>query len=114
MEPVTYVLPFAAASTRGTIEIGGLAPIRLLVGTGWSSTAAQIRPRVSEDGTTFYPLYDSDNAAYTVTVSAGRAYILQPSDFVGVTHLRLLGTTAQGTASAQSTACTVTIVARAL
>ena len=106
-----YTLPFAAASTRGQISIGGLSPVRLLPGTGWSSTAAIVHIEVSEDGTTYYPLW-VDGTAYTVAAVAGRASPVDPTKFYGVHSIRLIGTLARGTASAQSTACTVGIVAR--
>ena len=111
MEPVTYVLPFAAASTRGTIEIGGLAPIRLLVGSKWASTAPIVHVQVSEDGTTYYPLWAA-GTAYTVAVRAGKASVVDPTKFYGVGYIRLVGTTAKGTATAQSTGVSVGVVAR--
>lgn len=109
MQPITYSLPFAANSTRGDMDIGGLAPIRLLAGTGWSSTATIVHVETSEDGTTYYPLWAS-GTAYTVPIAEGRASAVDPTKFYAVNHIRLIGTRARGTAEAQSTACAVGIV----
>lgn len=108
-----YTLPFAAAATRGDISIGELSPVRLLVGTGWSSTATIVHVETSEDGVTYYPLWAS-GTAYTVPVSEGKASVVDPTKFYGVSYIRLIGTRARGTAEAQSTACAVGIVARSI
>lgn len=113
MEPVTYTLPFAAASTRGQIGLGGLAPIRLLVGSKWAGTAPIVHVEVSEDGTTYYPLWAS-GTAYTVAVKAGKASVVDPTKFYGVKYIRLVGTRARGTAEAQSAATTLGIVAKVM
>lgn len=111
MQSITYVLPFAVGATRGEMDIGGLAPIRLLGGTGWAASAPIVHIETSEDGATYYPLWAS-GTAYTVPVVADRANVVDPTKIYGVNYIRLVGTTAKGTAIAQTTACTVSIVAR--
>ncbi len=106
-----YTLPFAAAATRGQTDIGDLAPVRLVVGPGWAASAAIVHFRVSEDGTTYYPLWAS-GTAYTVAVSASQASVVDPTKFYGVHSIRIVGTRARGTAAGQTTACTVGIVAQ--
>ena len=109
----TYSATFAATGTRSTVvNLDGRSPIRLSMPAGWAGTSAHVRVYLSEDGTTYKPLYDRYNVAYSVTAVASRTYILPPSDMAGATYIRLLGTTALGTAAAQTTAGVVTIVAR--
>jgi len=101
-----------ATGTQSTVaHLDGKAPIRLLMPADWSSTAVVVHVDVSEDGTTFLPLWDS-GTAYTVAVQASQAVAVDPAKFWGVGYIRLLGTTAKGTAVAQTTACEVSVVSR--
>ena len=80
---------------------------------GWETTAARVQVRLSDDGgTTYRKLYDRYGTLYTVVAAASRAVALEPVDMAGVTHIKLLGATAVGTAAAQSTAVTVGVVVR--
>ena len=104
---------FAALATRGgVVNLDGKVPVRLLVPAKWATTAVRVRVRLSQDGTTYYPLYDDIGAEKAIVVSTGRAVALDPAVFCGVTYLQLRGTQATGTAAAQSTACRVTVIAR--
>ena len=104
---------FAALATRGGIvNLDGKVPVRLLIPGTWASTAVRVRVRVSEDGTTYYPLYDDTGNQKSIVVSTGRAVALDPVEFAGVTYLQLRGTQATGTAAAQSAACRITVIAR--
>jgi len=107
-----YTGAIVATGTRtGALFLDGRAPIRLLVPSGWAGTAAIVHVDVSDDGAAYYPLWAA-GTAYTVNVAAGKASVVDPTKFYGVGHIRLVGTTARGTAAAQSTAVTVGVVAR--
>ena len=67
---------------------------------------------VSEDGSVYYPLWKATATAYTVPAVKSRAYQLSPDDFLGVTYIRLNGTTAKGTAVTQGTICPISVVSR--
>ena len=109
-----YTGAIVATGTRtGALFLDGRAPIRLLVPSGWAGTAAIVHVAVSDDGATYYPLWAA-GTAYTVNVSAGKASVVDPTKFYGVSHIRLVGTTARGTASAQSAATTLGIVAQVI
>lgn len=111
-QPASYTLSIAATATRGACSIGNRAPIRLLIPSTWATTAAIVHVETSEDGTTYYPLWDSaNNTAYTVVTNTGKASIVDPTKFHGVAYIRLIGTQARGTAFAQATAVTVSVVA---
>lgn len=108
-----YTANFIATGTRSTVSnLDGRSPIRVSIPAGWTGTAAHVRVYLSEDNVTFRPLHDRYNTAYSLTVAASRTYIVPPSDMAGVQYIRLLSTTALGTASAQTTACAVSIIAR--
>lgn len=108
-----YTATFAATGTRSSVvNLDGRSPIRISMPAGWTGTAAHVRVYLSEDDVTYKPLYDRYNVAYSVTAVASRTYVLPPSDMAGVQYIRLLSATALGTASAQTTACAVNIIAR--
>jgi hypothetical protein len=110
--PETFTATFAAAGTRGSVvALGYRTPIRLLVGAGWAGTATQVRPYRSEDGVTYRPVYDQYGTAVAISAVAGRDVELDANLLKRTAYLRLLGAEASGTAAAQSTACTVTVIA---
>ncbi len=105
-------MAFAATGTQGAaVHLDGRAPIRLLIPSDWSSTAAIVHFDVSETGTSYVPLWVG-GTAHTVAVQADQAVRLDPHNFWGVGYVKLIGTQARGTAVAQTTACTVSVVSR--
>ena len=110
--PETFTASFAAAGTRGSVvALGYRTPIRLLVGAGWAGTAVQVRPYRSEDNVTYRPVYDAYGSPVTISAAAGRDVEIDANSLKRTAYLRLLGTQATGTAVAQSTVCTITVVA---
>lgn len=111
--PVTYTATIVAEGTRSdVVTLDGRCPIRLLVPSGWRSTAAAVRVLVSEDGTTYRRLYDRYGTVYSITMASSRAVQVEPTDFAGVNYIRLSSCTAAGTAVTQGTVSPVGIVAR--
>ena len=114
----SYIDVFASAVVKnGTqcaaVDLDGRAPVRLLMPAGWAGTAAIVHVDLSDDGTTYRELWNA-GTAYTVAVKASQAVRVDPWVFGGCRYVRLVGTTAKGTAAAQSTQGTVGIVARLL
>ena len=115
-ETGTTITVFSASIAKdgtrtGAIALDGRAPIRLLIPSTWAGTAAIVHVDVSDDGVAYYPLW-SASTAYTVSVLAGKASVVDPTTIYGAGYIRLVGTQARGTAAAQSTAVTVGVVAR--
>jgi len=111
--PTTITASIAATGTQsGAAELSGLCPIRLLVPSGWRSTAAAVRVLISEDGTTYRRLYDRYGTVLSIEMAADRAVQIDPNDFAGVSYIKLSSCTAQGTAVTQGTVAPVGIVAR--
>ena len=111
--PTTITASIAATGTQsGAAELDGKCPIRLLIPSGWRSTAAAVRVLLSDDGTTYRRLYDRYGTVYSVTVAADQAVQLDPADMASVSYIKLSSCTAQGTAVTQGTVAPVGIVAR--
>lgn len=104
----------AGGTQSDAVVLDGLSPIRLMFPAGWKSTSPIVHVKVSEDGSTYYPLWTASNTAYTVPAVKSRAYQLSPDDFQGVTYIKLAGTQARGTAVTQGTICPIQVVARLL
>ena len=98
--------------TRGDVALNGLSPVRVMYPAGWKSTSPIVHVKVSEDGVTFYPLWTTASTAYTMPAVKSRAYQVSPDHFRGVTHIRLVGTQARGTAVTQGTICPISVVCR--
>jgi len=94
------------------VALNGLSPVRMMYPAGWKSTSPIVHVKVSEDGTTFYPLWTAANTAYTIPAVKSRAYQVSPDAFRGVTYIRLVGTQARGTAVTQGTICPISVVCR--
>lgn len=60
----------------------------------------------SIDNSTFTALYNADNSAFSITVSASRYYCLNPADFLGMRYVRLVSNATEGAAR------TVTVITR--
>lgn len=94
------------------VLLDGLSPVRLCFPAGWRTTSAIVKVSVSENGSTYYPLWKATGTAYTIPAVKSRAYQLSPDDFRGVTYIKLSSTTAKGTAVTQGTICPISVVAR--
>jgi hypothetical protein len=107
-----YDSAYVATATQGTaVDLEGRAPLRLLMPAGWASTSVIVHVDISDDGTTYRELW-SAGTAYTVAVKKSQAVRVDPNIFGGCRYVRLVGTTARGTAFAQGTQGVVGIVAR--
>lgn len=86
------VIPASIASgttTSAAINIAGatLVGIHLpatLTGTSLSFQAA------SSEGGTYQPVTGSSGGTYSLTVSGGKFVLLNPADFAGIAHLKLV------------------------
>lgn len=107
-----YDSAYVATGTQSAaVDLEGRSPIRLLMPTGWETTSTIVHIDVSDDGTNYYELW-SAGTAYTVAVKKSVAVRVDPAVFWGCQYIRLIGTTARGTAFAQGTQGVVGIVAR--
>ena len=107
-----YDSAYIATGTQcAAVDLDGRSPIRLLMPTGWETTSVIVHIDVSDDGVTYHELW-SAGTAYTVAVKKSVAVRVDPEVFWGCRWVRLVGTTARGTAEAQATHGTVGIVAR--
>lgn len=98
------------ASTSSAVNLGAFSVLGIVLPTGAASleaTTTQIRFYVSVDGSTYGTLYDKDGTVVAVTVAAantvGFAY-LPPDAFAAWNFVKVITTTADGTAVVQATA----------
>jgi hypothetical protein len=109
------------SSSKGISDaeaIDGRAVVRILTDEFWNATSApSLSFQISEDGTTFYPLYYWSDATPTtavlasVTVNTSLAYAIPPSWTQGAHSVKIVsGTTGTTTPLAKNR--TVTLVYR--
>jgi len=105
-------LPIAAgANQSAAIDLYYHSLLAVVMPAAW--TAADLTFQASADGATFFNLYTSGGAEYTMKVDASRYVALDPTDFVGVRFLKVRS----GSASApinQAAERTLTLVGRPL
>jgi hypothetical protein len=70
-----------------------------LLGFALPSTfdGTEVSFEVSQDGSTFYPLYDEDGDQILLTVAASRAYEINAGRFAAWTYMKFVAGTAQAT-----------------
>jgi len=68
----TSVVIANGAALSSSIDMSGSSGLGIFMPAAW--TAAEIAFQVSHDGTTYYPLHDSDDALVEETVTVDNAY----------------------------------------
>ena|SRR3990167_5922917 len=91
----SHVLTIASgATTATTLDLQSKGFVGMQIPSAFTGTAVTFTG--SMDGTTFVAIYNSENSAYSVTVSASRYYILNPADFLGARYVRIVSNGAEG------------------
>lgn len=97
----------AATGTKtDAIEIAGCSLIGLVTPAALTSTS--ITFEVSNDGSTFYSLYDSNGSQVSLNVSTGVAYSMDPQWFAPWRYMKIVGD------SSEAASRDFTVVGRAL
>jgi hypothetical protein len=107
--PVQYLSVTIAnnAQVSSAVDLGGYVLSGLILPATFTSTAITFQMGNETQGT-YFDIYDSTNTQLSMTVTQGRSYLFQPSDFVGVRYLKIKSGSAEGGAR------TVTLIARAV
>jgi len=94
---------FVSGSTQTNTIFLNEKTLTGLIIAGSTITGSTLTFLVSHDGTTFYPLYDSDSAEVNLTVSASpRGYNLNPTVFMPWNFVKArLGNSASGVAATE-------------
>lgn len=101
VDAVTIALNASTSSTHDLMTNGFVG---FIIPSAFTGTAITFTG--SADGTNFFALYNSDNSAFSITVSTSRYYCLNPADFLGMRYVRLVS---NGTEAA---ARTITVISR--
>lgn len=101
----------SGTSLSGGIDLGPARVLALRMPTAW--TAASLTFQASDDGTTYYNMYDSTGAEMTATTAASRWLAFAPADFKSVRYLKVRSGTS-GTPVNQGANRTMTLVVGAV
>jgi hypothetical protein len=94
-------------STGAEAILGGMTVVRILIGAAW--TAAAMSFETSNDGVTWYPLYDNFGSLVSYTVAANRAINVPVGDLLRVNRMRVRSGV-PGTYVNQASGATVSLV----
>lgn len=83
-----------ATTTSTTIDLGSKGFVGIIMPAAFTGTAITFTGSV--DNSTFVALYNSDNSAFSITVSASRYYVLNPADFLGCRYVRIVSNATEG------------------
>ncbi len=84
----------SGATTSSSQDLGAQGLVGIIMPAAFTGTAITFQG--SMDNVTFTSLYNSNNSAYSITVSASRYYILWPADFLGCRSVRIVSNGAEG------------------
>jgi hypothetical protein len=96
----------SSGTTSGAIDLQGLGLVGIIMPAAFTGTTISFQ--LSNDNTTFYDVYNTDNVQLKVTVTQGRAYLLTPGDLIGVRYLKIKS------GSTESGSRTITLLTRTL
>lgn len=83
------------AAASDAMALGDLTPVRMTIPASITATSFTFEGSI-DGGNTYVSIKDATNVAVSVTVGATAAtYALDPVNFVGLTHMRLVPNAAQ-------------------
>lgn len=92
------------ASTSSSLDLGANGFVGFIIPSAFTGTAVTFTGSI--DDSTFTALYNADNSAFSITVSASRYYCLNPADFLGMRYVRLVSN------GSEAAARTITVITR--
>lgn len=99
-----------SGSLSGMIRIGEKVAVGILMPAAWDAANLTFQGSI-DDGANFSNIYDSSGNELTVTAAASRYILLDPTNFVGLTQIKVRSGTS-GAAVNQTAARSLTIVTR--
>ena len=82
----------SSGSLSGAVDLDLNRMLAIQMPSAW--TAADLTFQGSLDGSTFYDLYDENDAEVTVQAAASRFIILEPARLLGIPHVKVRSGTA--------------------
>ena len=86
----------AGSTTSDAIDMQGYTLTAIIMPATFTGTSLTFS--VSDDGNTFYTMYNTSNTAVTAYVTQGRWYELLPSDFASTRYLKIISSATEGSA----------------
>ncbi len=84
----------SSSTTSDAIDMQGYTLAAIVMPAAFTGTSLTFS--VSDDGNTFYTMYNTSNTAVTAYVTQGRWYAVLPSDFAGVRYLKVISSSTEG------------------
>lgn len=101
----TNTVTIAINTTTSTaLDLSTNGFVGLIIPSAFTGTAITFTGSI--DNSTFTALYNSDNSAFSITVSASRYYCLNPADFLGMRYVKIVSN------ASEAAARTITVVSR--
>lgn len=101
----TNVVTIAISTTTSeAIDLGSLGFVGIILPSAFTGTAITFTGSI--DNSTFTALYNSNNSAYSIAVSASRYYMLNPADFMGSRYIKLVSN------ATEAAGRTITVITR--
>lgn len=92
------------ATTSSALDLSTNGFVGFIMPAAFTGTAVTFTGSI--DNSTFTALYNSDNSAFSITVSAARYYCLWPADFLGMRYVKIVSNATEGGAR------TITVITR--
>lgn len=84
----------SGSTTSSAIDLYGTTLVGIFMPSSW--TTANLTLKASSDNSTFEDVYDSAGTLKTLTAAASHYIMLDPSNYAGIRHLKLVSTATQG------------------
>lgn len=84
----------------------GYALVAMIMPATFTGTTVSFQG--SDDGVTYYAIYNTNNALLSANVTQGRMYLFTPGDFVGIRYLKVVSGSTEGSSR------TIKLLTRAL
>lgn len=97
---VSTAIDLVDSSGAGYSAVGMIMPAAF--------TGSTVSFQASDDGTTYYAVYNTNNTLLSASVTQGRMYLFTPGDFIGVRFLKVVS------GSTESTSRTIKLMTRLL
>jgi len=93
---LNFVTIAQSGTTSGAIDLQGLVLCQIILPAAFTGTGITFSS--SWDDVTYQVLYNSSNAALSLTVTQGRNYNLAPQDFAGCRYLKVISGSSEAAA----------------
>lgn len=84
----------SGSTTSSNLSTQGLGVVAIILPSAFTGTTMTFNG--SDDGTNFYPMYNTAGTALSCTIAASRMVVFSPGDLVGPQFIQLVSGSAEG------------------